>query len=201
MISIPGEVEHTSSLPPAPVSDLGFLHQAAAATPGDSRLEMCIQCGACGGSCPSAADMDHTPRQLFALLRAGMRDEALRSNTPWICVSCYQCVVRCPQEIHITDVMYGLKRLAIEAQLYQDSAPPDFSQTFVDFVENYGRSFEVGLAARFYLRHHPLRLPGMAPMGLGMLGKGRMDLKPHRIQGLRQLKVILARAKELEAMA
>jgi heterodisulfide reductase subunit C len=110
-------------------------------------------------------------------------------------------VVRCPQEIHITDVMYGLKRLAIEAQLYQDSAPPDFSQTFVEFVENYGRSFEVGLAARFYLRHHPLRLPGMAPMGLGMLGKGRMDLKPHRILGLRQLKVILARAKELEAMA
>ena len=32
------------------------------ATPGNSHLEMCIQCGTCGGSCPSGADMDHTPR-------------------------------------------------------------------------------------------------------------------------------------------
>ncbi|MBK6710249.1 MAG: 4Fe-4S dicluster domain-containing protein [Chloroflexi bacterium] len=50
---------------------------------------MCIQCGTCGGSCPSGQDMDHTPRQLFAMIRADMRDEVLRSNTPWYCVSCY----------------------------------------------------------------------------------------------------------------
>jgi heterodisulfide reductase subunit C len=31
--------------------------------------------------------MDHTPRMLFAMLRAGMRDEVLRSNTMWLCVS------------------------------------------------------------------------------------------------------------------
>lgn len=52
--------------------------------------------------------MDHTPRQLFAMIRAGMHDEALKSNTPWICVSGYHCVVRCPQGVHITDVMYDL---------------------------------------------------------------------------------------------
>lgn len=65
--------------------------------------------------------MDHTPRALFALLRAGERDTALRSNTPWICVSCYNCVVRCPQDIHITDVMYALKSMAIEAKLYEEA--------------------------------------------------------------------------------
>ena len=41
---------------------------------------MCIQCGTCGGSCPSAEDMDHTPRMLFAMVRAGMRDQALRDG-------------------------------------------------------------------------------------------------------------------------
>ena len=56
--------------------------------------------------------MDHTPRQLFALVRAGLRDEVLRSNTPWMCVSCYFCSVRCPQEIHIPDVMYAIKAIA-----------------------------------------------------------------------------------------
>jgi quinone-modifying oxidoreductase subunit QmoC len=186
-------------LPAPPVADLHFLEEVSAATAGVSRLEMCIQCGTCGGSCPVAADMDHTPRQLFAMIRAGMREEALSSNTPWICVSCYHCVVRCPQNVHITDVMYTLKSMAIQARLYRDSTAPDFARTFVNLVENYGRSFELGLATRHYLRHFPLRVPGLAPLGLGMLSRGRMDVTPTRIEGVKQLRTILTRARELEA--
>ncbi len=191
-----------SNLPVSPLDtnpNLRFLEQVSAATAGVARLEMCIQCGTCGGSCPSASDMDHTPRMLFAMIRAGLRDEALSSNTPWICVSCYHCVVRCPQEVHIPDVMYTLKSMAIQAKLYRDSTAPDFSQTFVDMVETYGRSYEFGLATRHYLKHYPLRLPRMAPMGLGMLTKKRMDITPHRIQGIDQLRAILNKAKEVEA--
>ncbi|MGD8402299.1 MAG: 4Fe-4S dicluster domain-containing protein [Anaerolineales bacterium] len=184
---------------PKQIEDLTLLDEVSARTAGVSRLEMCIQCGTCGGSCPSSADMDHTPRQLFAMLRAGMREAALKSNTPWICVSCYHCVVRCPQNVHIADVMYTLKGMAIEAKLYQDSTAPDFSQTFVDMVEEYGRGYEFGLATRHYLKHFPLRLPSMAPMGLGLLSKHRMSITPERIKGIKQLKAILKRAKELEA--
>jgi heterodisulfide reductase subunit C len=184
-----------------PNPNLRFLEEVSARTAGVSRLEMCIQCGTCGGSCPSAADMDHTPRLLFAMIRAGFREEALRSNTPWICVSCYHCVVRCPQEVHITDVMYTLKSMAIAEKLYKETTAPDFSQTFVDMVENYGRSFEFGLATRHYLKHYPLRLPSMAPMGLGLLTKKRMEITPRRIQKIEQLKAILARAKELELLS
>jgi heterodisulfide reductase subunit C len=144
--------------------------------------------------------MDHTPRMLFALIRAGMREQALASNTPWICVSCYHCVVRCPQDVHIADVMYTLKSMAIQARLYKDSTAPDFSQTFVDMVETYGRSYEFGLATRHYLKHFPMRLPGMAPMGLGMLTKKRMDITPTRIDGMDQLTAILDRAKTLEVV-
>jgi heterodisulfide reductase subunit C len=144
--------------------------------------------------------MDHTPRMLFAMLRAGMREDALKSNTFWLCVSCYHCVVRCPQNVHIADVMYTLKSMAIQAKLFQNSTAPDFSQTFVDMVEEYGRSFELGLASRHYLKHFPLRLPSMTPMGMGMLSKKRMSLLPKRIKHLDQLKAILKRAKELEAM-
>jgi heterodisulfide reductase subunit C len=178
--------------------NLRLLEEVAAATAGVSRLEMCIQCGTCGGSCPSSADMDHTPRMLFAMIRAGMREAVLRSNTPWMCVSCYHCVVRCPQDVHIADVMYTLKSMAIQEKLYKDSTAPDFSQTFVDMVENYGRSYEFGLATRHYLKHYPLRLPSMAPMGFGMLSKRRMDITPKRIEGIDQLKTILDRAKQLE---
>jgi heterodisulfide reductase subunit C2 len=176
-----------------------FLQEVMDATPGGSRLEMCIQCGTCGGSCPSAADMDHTPRQIFAMIRADLRERVLRSNTPWYCVSCYYCTVRCPQEVHITDVMYTLKSLAIREKLYNDATAPDFSQTFIGYIENYGRSFEFGLATRHNLRHHPLQLPSMLPMGLGMLTKGCMDLTPTRIEHIEQLQSILTRALELEA--
>ncbi len=59
-------------------------------------------------------------------------------------------------------------------------------------VENYGRSYEFGLATRHYLKHFPMRLPSMAPMGLGMLSKKRMEITPpKRIEGMDQLKAIL----------
>jgi heterodisulfide reductase subunit C len=175
------------------------MEEVNLASAGIARLEMCIQCGTCGGSCPSASDMEHTPRMLFAMIRAGMRNEVLKSNTPWICVSCYNCVVRCPQNIRITDVMYTLKSMAIQGKLYQESNGPDFSMTFVDMVENYGRSFEIGLATRYYLKHLPFkRISGMAPMGMGMLSKRRMPMTPKRIENIGQLKSILDRAKELE---
>ena len=178
--------------------DLSLLHEVSIKTAGVSHLEMCIQCGTCGGSCPSAADMDHTPRMLFAMLRAGMRDLVLQSNTPWICVSCYHCVVRCPQNVHITDVMYTLKGMAIREKKYRSAVAPEFSETFVDMVEKYGRSFEFGLATRHYLKHAPLRLVGMSMMGLGMLTKGRMSMTPRKIKGMPQLKAILDKAKEME---
>lgn len=192
-------VSHTPTLEASSPSN--FLDRVIDATSGTSRLEMCIQCGTCGGSCPSGDDMDHTPRQLFAMIRAGMEDTVLASNAPWYCVSCYFCMARCPQEIHITDIMYTLKGMAIKRGHFKDSTAPDLSQTFVDQVENYGRSFELGLATRHYLKHHPTKLFKSAQIGLGMLSRERLDLSPHRIEGLKQLQQILQRAKELEGVA
>jgi len=82
---------------PKPEAETGidFLEEVIQATPGDPRLEMCIQCGTCAGSCPSGADMDHTPRAIFAMVRADMREEVFKSNAPWFCISCYYCTVRC----------------------------------------------------------------------------------------------------------
>ena len=177
-----------------------FFEEVIAATPGDPRLSMCIQCGSCGGSCPSGPDMEHTPRRLFAMIEAGLKDDVLRSNAPWYCISCYYCTARCPQEVLITDVMYTLKRMAIkEGHYHQSSASdaPDFSETFIGYVENYGRSFELGLATRYHLRHHPIGMFKKAALGLDLFRKGRMDLKPKRIKDIDQLHAILDKAKEL----
>jgi heterodisulfide reductase subunit C len=105
-----------------------FFEEVVNATVGTTHLDMCIQCGTCGGSCPSGPDMEHTPRALFALIKAGMRETVLRSNTPWYCVSCYYCMTRCPQDVHVTDIMYTLKRFDIrknrQPQTLQDSLNP-----------------------------------------------------------------------------
>lgn len=161
-------------------------------------LKTCLQCGTCGGSCPSGADMDYTPRSIFAMIDAGMKDEVLQSNTPWYCVSCYYCTVRCPQEIPITDIMYALKRMAIQAGHYKQDRAPEFSETFIDLVEKNGRSFEMGLATRYHLRYHPVDAMKLATgLGLKMITKGRMDLLPPKIKNTAQLKAILNKAKEL----
>jgi heterodisulfide reductase subunit C2 len=178
-----------------------FLDEVISATPGGDALRDCIQCGTCGGSCPSGPDMQHTPRQIFALIRAGERDIVLKSNTPWYCVSCYYCTVRCPYDIPVTEIMYTLKRMAVRDKVYDDSKAPDFSKTFIHWVEEFGRSFELGLMGVHMIRHNPFGAFKIMDMGVGMVTKGRMAFAPSRIKGLDGLKHILAKAKELEAQA
>jgi heterodisulfide reductase subunit C len=175
-----------------------FFEEVMANTPGGEALRLCLQCGTCGGSCPSGEDMEYSPRRIFAMAEANMRDKVLRSNTPWYCVSCYYCMERCPQEIPITDIMYTLKRMAIAEGLYEDSDAPDWSQTFIGLVEQYGRSFELGLASRYHLTHRPLGKLSLGTFALDMLRRDRLALTPSPIKNVAQLKAILSKAKELE---
>lgn len=177
----------------------GLFSDVRAATPGGEALITCLQCGTCGGSCPSGADMEHTPRQLFAMLIAGADDEVLASNTPWYCVSCYYCTVRCPQDIPITDLMYTLKQKSISAGKYHTPDHADFSTSFIGYVEQYGRSFEFGLATRYHLTHHPLSMLRKGGLGFTMMRKGRLDMTPERIKNLPQLTAILDEAKRIAA--
>ncbi len=177
-----------------------FQSEVIAKTPGGEALLTCLQCGTCGGSCPSGPDMDHSPRKIFAMIEAGMKEEVLQSNTPWYCVSCYYCMVRCPKEIPITDIMYTLKNMAVKAKYYDSSDAPDFSESFIGFIEKYGRSFELGLATRYHLTHKPLSKFSYGPFALGMLMKNRVSLRPERIENIDQLRAILDKAKSLEVV-
>src|SRR5438876_658871 len=47
------------------------------ARPGGEKLYGCIQCGTCSATCPVSIYMDHTPRQLMALTRAGFKQDVL----------------------------------------------------------------------------------------------------------------------------
>ena len=134
---VPGKLEKTESELRA-----AFLDQVNN-IPGGEKIKKCIQCGTCSGSCPVSYTMDIQPRELIALFRAGDIESILRSRTIWICASCYACTVRCPMGIKVTDILYALKRMAIEKKLLSDHTPiPALSQSFVNVVNRYGKSHE-----------------------------------------------------------
>jgi heterodisulfide reductase subunit D len=81
-------------------------------TPKWEELFSCMQCGTCSSSCPTAYAMDYTPRQLWQMMRLGMEEEVLNSQTFWLCTACKSCQVRCPRGISLTDAMLALKEYA-----------------------------------------------------------------------------------------
>ncbi len=175
-----------------------FLTEVAR-IPGGENLNRCIQCGTCSGSCPVTYAMDYSPRQVIAMFRAGAIEDLLRSRTIWICASCYNCTVRCPEEIKITDLLYALKRIAIEKEILPKKFPVYvLSKTFTDMVQRFGRNYETGLLLLFYLRTHPLRLLGMTGDGLALWRHGRLPVKPRKIKGIAGLRRIIKKAETFD---
>ena len=90
--------------------DRQFIQQVE---PDWHKLLTCFQCGTCSASCPAADLMDYAPRQLWQLIRLGMRDVVMNSRTFWLCTQCYACQVRCPRGIHISETMRHLREWAV----------------------------------------------------------------------------------------
>ena len=163
------------------------------------RIKNCIQCGTCTGTCPISYAMDITPRQTVALFRAGHLDDILHSRTIWICASCYSCRVRCPSGILVTDMLYALKRLAMEKRIYPDKFPVyALSKAFIENVYKYGRNFELGLGAHYFLKANPAKLLASAGFGLAMMKRGRISIRPQTIKKIHEVRAIIDRANQIE---
>lgn len=171
------------------------------AIPGGEKIKECIQCGTCSASCPTSYAMEYTPREVIAALRAGLLDRVLKSNTIWLCASCYYCTVRCPSGIRLTDVMYELKRLAMEFDLVEEEAKaPLMSKLFVDIVNKNGRISEVELVSRFMLKKNPLGMLKMIPRATKLLMRGRMPLIPHKIKGISEIEKCVVATAEISGL-
>jgi quinone-modifying oxidoreductase subunit QmoC len=167
--------------------------QQVAERPGCEELFSCLQCGTCSGTCPLSIYMDFGPRRIISLVREGFREDALRSQTIWLCASCYSCAVHCPRQIHITDLMYSLKREAIQEKLYPPRFPiPVLAQEFYKMVRRYGRSSEFWLVLRMALRTNPFQLLTMAGTGWQLMRTGRLRLGQDRIKNVKDLQSQMA---------
>lgn len=180
--------------------------------PGGSEISKCIQCGSCSGSCPNANKMDFGgPRKVIAMVRAGLKDEVLSSNSMWYCSTCYLCTVRCPREIKPTEIMHVLESIAISSgKVNKKLQTPYFYKSFVDSVKANGRSYEFGTMLKYYrslffskLKSNPIAalkmisLMGMLPFSFRLLSRGRMPLKATKVKDLHGVKAILKKAHAL----
>jgi heterodisulfide reductase subunit C2 len=166
-----------------------FVYEKILGLPDGKRIFECIQCGTCGAACPVSFAMDRTPRQVINLVRSGRVEEALRSESIWLCASCYNCTFLCPAGIKITDVMYTLKVASTELGIHHRNAiGPVFAKTFASQLESSGRIAEVQLILRV-AAHKPRLLLTLNPMiYLKLFLAKRVKLRGKKVKGMQELK-------------
>ncbi len=167
-------------------------------TPVGHQLSTCVQCGTCTASCPSASAMDITPRKMWRMVQLGMVDEVLRSKTMWLCSICYQCQMRCPRGIPLTEAIAKLKQLAIQQQIKQYRESTYFYVAFSDVMRRYGRMRETEFMARYFLSTNPLDALGYASMGLTLLRRGKLKPELPSLRGEGKLAKLFDRVAEME---
>jgi quinone-modifying oxidoreductase subunit QmoC len=148
--------------------------------------------------------MDHGPRKLIMMVRAGMKEAVLQSNTLWNCTSCYRCTVRCPRGIPVTSIVQGLASKAVDLGYASEVDTARFARSFWWSVVHFGRTDERLVTAKYYfsfgLKVGIRKGLDNLKIALGMILKGRMHLGlPHKVADKKGLKAILEKAAEIEA--
>jgi len=174
-------------------------------------VKMCMQCGVCSGSCPTNfhPGWEHPPQEIFMMIRAGKRDEVLNSQSMWMCVSCYNCYVRCPRKLPITHIMHGIAEYAYRIGRAPKNQPTlHLSQTFWNNATKHGRVNEVQLTQTLYFKDGIgsgiKKAMAMQDVALGLVKAGRLNLMEalgggHKCKDVKGIHAMLAKAKELEA--
>jgi heterodisulfide reductase subunit C len=179
-----------------------FADQVQAST-GEDAFH-CYQCGKCAAGCPLAAEMDYSPQQILRLLQLGLpevEEELLGSLAIWLCLTCEQCVTRCPQEVDLPKIMDDLRRRSRERGLVHPKARDilKFHESFLSTVKRNGRLHEVSLIARYKLRSGRLLQDVLvAPL---LLMRGKLGLLPKGIQGRDAIRRMFERAAQKDAGA
>ena len=118
--------------------DPTFANQIAA-EPGGEHIRRCFSCGTCTASCPVREVTDrYNPRRIIRMVVLGLREQVLSSDFIWLCSTCYSCHERCPQDVHITELMHAIKNVAVR----EGYVHPSF-RAQVDLLRQHGRLYDI----------------------------------------------------------
>ncbi len=184
--------------------DLTFARWVRDNVQGGDKMNMCMQCGTCSGSCPNGVEMDAGPRKLFMMVRAGMKDKVLSSSTLWECTSCYRCVVRCPRGVPVTYIIQGLASVAAREGYAGDVANNNFARAFWWSANTFGKTDERLVTMKYFFSFGLVegikKAIGNLKIALGLIKAKRMHIgMPHKIKDRKGLSAMLKKAAEIEA--
>lgn len=93
------------------------------AEPGGEHLLTCWSCGTCAATClVRRFNPAFNPRRILHQAGLGLRQQVLSSAEIWQCSACDACYPRCPQQIHISQVMQAIRNVALR-EGYQAPGP------------------------------------------------------------------------------
>jgi heterodisulfide reductase subunit C len=68
----------------------------------------------------------------------GMREEVLSSEFVWLCSTCYTCYERCPQDVHIPELMNAIRNIAV-----REGHVPQAFRLQAELLRDHGRLYEI----------------------------------------------------------
>lgn len=162
-------------------------------------VNRCYQCGKCSAGCALADDMDYPPSLVMRMLQtndAANYNSLLQSETIWLCVSCQNCLTRCPMEIDIPQLMDYMREKSLENKAInkKSSQIVSFHKAFLDSVKFTGRLYEIGLVAGYKARTmNLLQDVNIAPK---MFSKGKLPILPEMVEDKKQMASIFSKTKK-----
>ncbi|MFP4102132.1 4Fe-4S dicluster domain-containing protein [Coleofasciculus sp.] len=157
----------------------------------NAAIASCMQCGTCSGGCTNIDRMDISPRKLILLLQRGEWETILKSNTLWLCTSCYTCTSRCPRGVRPADVIEAVKALAIREGIQNDSTR--FNQIFVELVKKRGIVFEPELMHQYGGIEAMLE---QAELGVKLALRGKLSPLPAKVKDPKTFNQALEKASK-----
>jgi len=155
-------------------------------------LSLCYQCLKCTAGCPTAPYMDIRPNNIIRMIQMGMKEAVLGSSAIWLCVSCWTCGTRCPNEIDIGILMDALREMAIEEGIpAKEKNIHLLHEAFVQSIKRGGRLHELAMEVEYKLRSRDF-FTDMIP-GMVLFMKGKIPLFPSLVKERQEIKKIFER--------
>jgi heterodisulfide reductase subunit C len=178
-------------LPQVITPDCAFLQEVEKKS--GQKISACFQCEKCSNGCPVTFAMDIVPHKILRLVNLGLKDQVLRSDTIWVCAACETCTSRCPNDIDIAHVMDSLRQISERNGLVAQKNIADFHNAWTSGIERHGRQWELGMVLRYKLKSKTYC--DDMKLGIDMLKKGKLKIRPSRLRAGSQVKRIFKESK------
>ena len=79
----------------------------------NTNAKKCMLCGKCSARCPNFDSFDIKPHQFVNMIAKGKFDILFESKTIYKCLSCLECVERCPRNVAPGHLIDAIKELVV----------------------------------------------------------------------------------------